>query len=575
MEHPIPLWVRLLVLLSSKILANDRTTIERLSVLSVEDKERRERDWREGVKTMTKTTKATSRSGRKGRSGETYNANHNTLEATRKNQPHIDQERMEDNIYIRFDRNCKPHRSMGGNGGFNATQHERERYEELFGEGLKARNERYEATRHTERCRTVSELYSDPKTAPMEILWQVGNSKCDLTTKEMRDALIQAFNETYKTLRREYGANMIPLDCGLHMDEKVPHIHFRVAMGAEDKYGNFVPNQNAALAAMGFERPDPSKPQSRYNSPLISFSDKVREIFYQACEKQGIQIDREVKSASRRQIEMLEYKCEQFRKEMEEARQQAEQYLLETQKAQKALEVYAGDIKSLEEKIADLEQVMAETQTKNDSILTDQQAQMEQNEKRLAEQLQALQDAASILQERQNELARMRLQLLKQAEAADNYLKSKTKHSFFQKDKNTVTVGLTAYQEAVGQVAAIKRLLDDPIYTPRERIEMQQATEAAERSKREYEQKSAGLDEIIEERVQQRISHLKRTEPARIENLKKQLSTAKNDLDYVCDAIEQCLKDYGINIQEFERRYKVRLGTESQDMNGFDDILPT
>ena len=575
MEHPIPLWVRLLVLLSSKILANDRTTIERLSVLSVEDEERRERDWREGVKTMTKTTKATSRSGRKGRSGEAYNANHNTLEATRKNQPHIDQERMEDNIYIRFDRNCKPHRSMGGNGGFNATQHERERYEELFGEGLRARNERYEATRHTERCRTISEIYADPKTAPMEILWQVGNSKCDLTTKEMRDALIQAFNETYKTLRREYGANMIPLDCGLHMDEKVPHIHFRVAMGAEDKFGNFVPNQNAALAAMGFERPDPSKPQSRYNSPLISFSDRVREIFYQACEKQGIQIDREVKSASRRQIEILEYKCEQFRKEMEEARQQAKQYLLETQKAQKALEIYAGDIKSLEEKIADLEQVMAETQTKNDSILTDKQAQMEQNEKRLAEQLRALQDAASILQERQNELARVRLQLLKQAEAADTFLKSKTKHGFFQKDKNTVTVGLAAYQEAVGQVAAIKRLLDDPIYTPRERIEMQQATAAAERSKREYDTKSAELDAIIEERTQERIALLNRTEPTRIQKLEKELRTAKNDLDYVCNAIEQCLNDHGINIQEFERRYKVNLGTDSQDMNGFDDILPT
>lgn len=524
---------------------------------------------------MAKTTKATSRSGRKGRSGEAYNANHNTLEATRKNQPHIDQERMGENVYIRFDRNCKAHSSKGGNGGFNATQHEKERYEELFGEGLKARNERYEATRHTERCRTISELYSDPKTAPMEILWQVGNSKCDLTTKEMRDALVKAFNETYKILRREYGANMIPLDCGLHMDEKVPHIHFRVAMGAEDKYGNFVPNQNAALAAMGFERPDPSKPQSRYNSPLISFSDKVREIFYQACERQGIQIDREVKSASRRQIEILEYKCDQFRKEMEEARQQAEQYLLETQKAQKALEMYEGDIKSLEEKIADLEQEMAVMQTKNDSIITDQQAQISENEKRLAEQLQALKDAASILQERQNELARVRLQLLKQAEAADTFLKSKTKHSFFQKDKDTVTVGLKAYQEAVGQVAAIKRLLDDPIYTPRERIEMQQATAAAERSKREYDTKSAELDAIIEERTQERIAHLNRTEPARIQKLEKELRTAKNDLEYVCNAMEQCLRDYGINIQDFERTYKVNLGTDSQDMNGFDDILPT
>lgn len=524
---------------------------------------------------MAKTTKATSRSGRKGRSGEAYNANHNTLEATRKNQPHIDQERMGENVYIRFDRNCKAHSSKGGNGGFNATQHEKERYEELFGEGLKARNERYEATRHTERCRTISELYADPKTAPMEFLWQVGNSKCDLTTTEMRNALVKAFNETYRILRREYGANMIPLDCGLHMDEKVPHIHFRVAMGAEDKYGNFVPNQNAALAAMGFERPDPSKPQSRYNSPLISFSDKVREIFYQACERQGIQIDREVKSASRRQIEILEYKCEQFRKELEESRKQAEQYLQEAKTAQQTIKMYASDIKSLEKQISDLEQEMAEMQTKNESILTDQQARISENDAKIAEQLQALQNAASLLQERQNDLARMRLKLIKQAEAVEDLLKYNTKRSLFHKDKDTVIVGLKSYQEAAGQVAAIKRLLDDPIYTPKERFEMKQAQEAAERSKSEYEKKAAAIEETIESRVQERIASLNRTEPRRIKKLEQDLGKAKNDLDYVCNAIEQCLNNHGINVQDFERTYKVNLGTDSQDMNGFDDILPT
>lgn len=531
---------------------------------------------------MAKTTKATSRSGRKGRSGEAYNANHNTLEATRKNQPHIDQERMVENVYIRFDRNCKPHSSRGGNGGFNATQHEKERYEELFGEGLKARNERYEATRHTERCRTISELYSDPKTAPMEILWQVGNSKCDLTTKEMRDALVKAFNETYRILRNEYGANIIPLDCGLHMDEKVPHIHFRVAMGAEDKFGNFVPNQNAALAAMGFERPDPSKPQSRYNSPLISFSDKVREIFYQACEKQGIQIDREVKSASRRQIEILEYKCEQFRKELEESRQQAEQYLLEAKTAQQTIEMYEVNIKSLEKQISDLEQEIAVMQTKNDSIITDQQAKISdqqakiaENEEKLAEQLQNLQDAASNLKKQKNEIERMRLKLLKQAEAVEDLLKYNTKRSLFHKDKETVRVGLESYQNASGQVAAIKRLLDDPIYTPQERDEMKRAKEEAEREKSKYEKKAATIEETIESRVQERIASLNRTEPRRIKKLEQDLGKARNELDYVCNAIEQCLKDNGINVQEFERIYKVNLGTQNQDINGFEDILPT
>lgn len=320
---------------------------------------------------MAKITKATSRSGRKGKSGQSYNANHNTLEATRMNQPHIDQSRTRDNVYIRFDSNCKPHSSKGGNGGFNATQHEKKRYEELYGAGLEARNERYIKEGHKDRCRTISELYTDPKTAPMEILWQVGNSKCDIPTAELRKALTAAFNQTYSQLRKQYGANLIPLDCGLHMDEKVPHIHFRVALGAEDKFGNFVPNQNAALEAMGFERPDPSKPQSRYNSPLISFSDTVREMFYKACEQQGIQIDREVKSASRRQIEMLEYKCEAFRKDVEQARQEALVHREAARMAQETLVRVSGDIKSLESKIAVLERDKAVLEEKNRTLVAE------------------------------------------------------------------------------------------------------------------------------------------------------------------------------------------------------------
>lgn len=75
--------------------------------------------------------------------------------------------------------------------------------------------------------------------------------------------------------------------------------------------------------------------------------------------------------------------------------------------------------------------------------------------------------------------------------------------------------------------------------------------------------------------MQERIASLNRTEPRHIKKLEQDLSQAKNELEYVCDAIERCLKDNGINIQEFERIYKVNLGTQNQDFNGFDDILLT
>ena len=97
---------------------------------------------------MSKKTKATFTQRRGSKDKGAYNANHNTLEATRKGQSHIDEERIHLNKYIRFDRNGRPHMSQGGNGGFNATQHERERYEELYAEGLEARNQRYIASRH-------------------------------------------------------------------------------------------------------------------------------------------------------------------------------------------------------------------------------------------------------------------------------------------------------------------------------------------------------------------------------------------------------------------------------------------
>ena len=112
------------------------------------------------------------------------------------------------------------------------------------------------------------------------------------------------------------------LDAALHMDEKSPHIHSRCTLGAVDKFGHFVPNQNEALKQMGFERPDPSKPLSRYNSPIISFTDEIREIFYKNCEKQGLKIDREVKSASHRQEELLDYKINQMQKEIERLTQE-------------------------------------------------------------------------------------------------------------------------------------------------------------------------------------------------------------------------------------------------------------
>ena len=92
-----------------------------------------------------------------------------------------------------------------------------------------------------------------------------------------------------------------------------------------------MPNQSAALEAMGFDGRNPETgKKDRYHNPLVAFTDEVREVFYQACERRGVQIDREVTSGSRRQLELLDQKRSGLERELaatQEAAQRAKQSL--------------------------------------------------------------------------------------------------------------------------------------------------------------------------------------------------------------------------------------------------------
>lgn len=294
--------------------------------------------------------------------GEAYNPNHNTLEKTRRGQPHIDEERLKDNVYMKMDENAKITTYRGGSGGFDSRKHELEMYDKKCGEGIEARNERYEKSGHKDRCRSINQIYSDIKTAPMESIWQIGNSKTEMDAKERTKILKEAFSETYMEIRKFGKDNFVPLDMALHRDETGDHIHFRGMFIAKDKFGFYVPNQTQALQNMGIQRPNPDKPRSRYNNELIGFTDKVREIFYQACEKRGIVINREVENPSRRHLEVLEFKCQEAEKEVQMQRQAA-------QRAQEALEKTLGNIQTLRDKIRALEASQAALEAKNNSLV--------------------------------------------------------------------------------------------------------------------------------------------------------------------------------------------------------------
>lgn len=288
--------------------------------------------------------KATARSGRAGKFG-VYNANHNTLEATRAQESHIDHERTMNNKYAYWDEDRKGHKSEA----FNAKEHELKMYEHFFGDSLKAQNERYIKDRHPERCREMKDVLSNVKTAPFETLFQIDKEGSTVASPEQ---LWRIANQTIAAMAKKSNGRFQPLDLALHLDETTGHIHARAVFMAKNKAGQWTPNQNAALKEMGFERPNPDKPLNRYNNPLISFSDALRNDFYDRCEREGIEIDRTVKNPSKRHLEALEFKSQKLEASIAEKDALIAEKDKQLSKKDKQIKSMQADIKNLKEGIA-------------------------------------------------------------------------------------------------------------------------------------------------------------------------------------------------------------------------------
>ena len=222
---------------------------------------------------MAKKMKATVRNGRATASGKVYNANHNTKIETRNQERHIDHERTEQNINLQFTAEGRVRRC----GSFDAKAFELSRYEELYGPGQEAKNARYIADGHPERCKSVADIYASRRTAPLETILQIGSRDTDIDPQERKEKLMGAAAELISNMQQRWGGNLHFLTLSLHNDEGVEHIHARLSFSATDKFGQRVPNQAQAFEAMGIQRPDPTAKEGKYNCPLITFSELIRQ----------------------------------------------------------------------------------------------------------------------------------------------------------------------------------------------------------------------------------------------------------------------------------------------------------
>ena len=233
--------------------------------------------------------RATRHNGRKGKDG-VFKAGHNDRTFNLDNASHIDQDRCLMNVYwdcyqglnIPDEKGIRPERK------YNFDEIELGFYSDKFKESIIAQNIRHRESRHYERIRTVEQIIEDPKTCPEETIYQLGTKD----GFEDPTLFVKVATELFDEIEKRYGSNLKILNWSLHMDEATPHIHERHVFFADDGYGHLFPKQEKACEAMGFERPDPNKKQSRNNNRKMSFDSEVRKLFIEIAEKHGVTIEK-------------------------------------------------------------------------------------------------------------------------------------------------------------------------------------------------------------------------------------------------------------------------------------------
>ena len=343
--------------------------------------------------------KASYHNGRTTKAGNVYNANHNTKIETREKQKHIDHERtLENVVWARDINNPGSKKLIRQEGSFDARAYELQFYKDRFGAARERKNAEYIRTGHKSDVRTMEQVINNKKTAPLETIYQIGKEGEHVTPEQLE----KVFREFTNWMQKQYGSNMEILDVALHVDEATPHIHARYVFFARDRNGDLDVNQTAAFKELGIERPNPDKKVGKYNNSLMTFTERNREQFYTICERNGIEINREVENPSQKHLDVLAFKSEALQKENRDLEEKL-------QKTEEKMQIVVGQMEEAEQKKGRIEETVIQLKQAG----KDYQAKIEEQARQTTEQAQ--QQAQKIEQQAQQEAAQQKAAAAAQA----------------------------------------------------------------------------------------------------------------------------------------------------------------
>lgn len=247
--------------------------------------------------------RGTTHNGRAGKDGA-YSAKHNDRNFELENAPHINPQKMSDNWYWHCYEKSDPKLTFEGV--------EKRFYEDNFKDSLNAKNERYRVSGHKEHIKSMDEYRTSKISCPEETILQIGKLGDTVDKDTLRHICIEHINWEAKTF-----PSVKVLDVALHADEQgAPHIHERKVWVANSKDGLIV-GQGKALEEMGIKRPHPEKKKDRYNNPKTTYTAMCRQHFLEICRQHGLELEVEPDKATKRGLELVEYKKQQEEAKLE------------------------------------------------------------------------------------------------------------------------------------------------------------------------------------------------------------------------------------------------------------------
>ena len=471
--------------------------------------------------------KASYHNGRATKAGNVYNANHNTKIETREKQKHIDHERtLENVVWARDINNPGSKKLIRQEGSFDARAYELQFYKDRFGAARERKNAEYIRTGHKSDVRTMEQVINNKKTAPLETIYQIGKEGEHVTPEQLE----KVFREFTNWMQKQYGSNMEILDVALHVDEATPHIHARYVFFARDRNGDLDVNQTAAFKELGIERPNPDKKVGKYNNSLMTFTERNREQFYTICERNGIEINREVENPSQKHLDVLAFKSEALQKENRVLEEKL-------QKTEEKMQIVVGQMEEAEQKKGRIEetviqlkqagkdyQAKIEEQARQTTEQAQQQAQkIEQQAQQEAAQQKAAAaaQAALITQKAANEAEQMIANAAETAQEAQRQAKEAQEmkeHALEQKADIEAQTALCKlqYEQTIAEAKEIQAQSQERVQLAQKKV--QEAKEEYDRIKKQHDQLEADIQDL--EKYQFKPSQINRVKDD-MERIKK------------------------------------------------------